>query len=183
MISEKHARRGGTGDDRPEDAATADSAASDAGAGAAADGYWRIEPVAARTGLSKRTLRYYEEIGLLAPPTRTEGGYRLYSEADIQHLQRIKRLRDLLGFSLKEIREIAQAEEQREQVKAAFAAETDPHTRIAWIERAEDLTRSQLALVEEKLAGLQEMHTNLQAQLRRQAERKALLLQEESERR
>jgi MerR family transcriptional regulator, repressor of the yfmOP operon len=179
MISEKHARRDGTGDDRPVDAATA----NDAGADTATDGYWRIEPVAARTGLSKRTLRYYEEIGLLAPPTRTEGGYRLYSEADIQHLQRIKRLRDLLGFSLKEIREIAQAQEQREQVKAAFAAETDPHTRIAWIERAEELTRSQLALVEEKLAGLQEMHTNLLVQLRRQAERKAQLLQEESERR
>src|SRR5215831_18612477 len=156
---------------------TPDGAAPGSGAG---DGFWRIEQVSARTGLTKRTLRYYEEIGLLAPPTRTEGGYRLYSEADIQHLQRIKRLRDLLGFSLKEIREIAQAEEQREQVKAAFAAETDPHKRIAWIERAEDLTRSQLALVEEKLAGLQEMHTNLQAQLRRQAERKALLLQEES---
>ena len=65
--------------------------------------YQRIEQVAARTGLTKRTLRYYEEIGLLPPPTRTEGGYRLYSEADVQQLERIKRLKDLLGFSLAEI--------------------------------------------------------------------------------
>ena len=77
----------------------------------ASDGvsYQRIEQVAARTGLTKRTLRYYEEIGLLPPPTRTEGGYRLYSEADVQQLERIKRLKDLLGFSLAEIREIADA--------------------------------------------------------------------------
>ena len=59
------------------------------------DGYLRIEQVSARTGLTKRTLRYYEEIGLLAPPTRTEGGYRLYSQDDIQHLERIKRLKDV----------------------------------------------------------------------------------------
>jgi DNA-binding transcriptional MerR regulator len=141
--------------------------ATDAGG----DGFSRIEQVAARTGLTKRTLRYYEEIGLLAPPTRTEGGYRLYSEGDIQHLQRIKRLRDLLGFSLAEIREIAQAEEQREQVKAAYAAETDPRTRIAWLERAQELTRQQLVLVEEKLAGLQEMQANLTARLEAQERR------------
>ena len=79
--------------------------------------YQRIEQVAARTGLTKRTLRYYEEIGLLPSPTRTEGGYRLYSEADVQQLERIKRLKDLLGFSLAEIREMADAEEQRQHVR------------------------------------------------------------------
>jgi DNA-binding transcriptional MerR regulator len=142
-------------------------------AGGAADGsteperYWRIDQVAARTGLTKRTLRYYEEIGLLAPPTRTEGGYRLYSEADIEHLQRIKRLRDLLGFSLAEIREIAEAEEQREQVRAAYGRETDPHARLAWLDRSDELTRHQLQLIEEKLSGLQEMQSNLLARLER----------------
>ncbi len=168
MISEEHTRAEGSrhGARRGESGADPDGAP---------DGYWRIEQVAARTGLTKRTLRYYEEIGLLAPPSRTEGGYRLYSEADIQHLQRIKRLRDLLGFSLAEIREIAQAEEQREQVKAAYAAETDPRTRLAWLERAEELTRRQLALVEEKLVGLQEMQSNLTARLAAQERRHAEL--------
>ena len=86
--------------------------------------FQRIEQVAARTGLTKRTLRYYEEIGLLPPPTRTEGGYRLYSEADVQQLERIKRLKDLLGFSLAEIREMADAEEQRQHVREAWQQET-----------------------------------------------------------
>lgn len=129
--------------------------------------YQRIEQVAARTGLTKRTLRYYEEIGLLPPPTRTEGGYRLYSEADVQRLERIKRLKDLLGFSLAEIRELADAEEQREHVRAAWRHETDPHARLTWLDRSEELTRHQLQLVEEKLHGLQEMQTHLQARLDR----------------
>lgn len=129
--------------------------------------YQRIEQVAARTGLTKRTLRYYEEIGLLPPPTRTEGGYRLYSETDVQHLQRIKRLKGLLGFSLAEIREMAEAEEQREHVREAWRQETDPHARLEWLDRSEELTRRQLQLVEEKLTGLQEMQTNLQARLDR----------------
>lgn len=130
-------------------------------------GYQRIEQVAARTGLTKRTLRYYEEIGLLPPPTRTEGGYRLYSEADVQHLVRIKRLKDLLGFSLAEIREMANAEEEREHVREAWRRETDPHAQLEWLDRTETLTRRQLRLVEEKLTGLQEMQTNLTARLNR----------------
>lgn len=129
--------------------------------------FQRIEQVAARTGLTKRTLRYYEEIGLLPSPTRTEGGYRLYSEADVQQLERIKRLKDLLGFSLAEIREMADAEEQRQHVREAWQQETDPRTRLEWLDRSEELTRRQVQLVEEKLAGLQEMQAHLKARLER----------------
>lgn len=132
-----------------------------------ADGYCRIEQVAARTGLTKRTLRYYEEIGLLPPPTRTEGGYRLYSEQDIAHLELIKRLRDLLGFSLAEIRELADAEEERQVLRAGFAQETNPAARLTRLQRANELTERQLRLVDEKLAGLREMRADLQARLDR----------------
>jgi MerR family transcriptional regulator, repressor of the yfmOP operon len=163
-----------TSDDQPQ-SARAPVGASDATTvgGTVPERYWRIDQVAARTGLTKRTLRYYEEIGLLEPSTRTEGGYRLYSEADIEHLERIKRLRDLLGFSLAEIREIAEAEEQREQVRAAWQRETDPQARMAWLDRSEELTQRQLRLIEEKLAGLQEMQANLLARLERVRERRA----------
>lgn len=137
--------------------------------------YARIEQVAARTGLTKRTLRYYEEIGLLAPPTRTEGGYRLYSEADVIQLQRIKRLKDLLGFSLAEIREIAHAEEERAQYRAAWAHETDPRARLAMLERSMELVRRQLDLVEVKTAGLEEMRANLRAKLASQEQSRAEL--------
>lgn len=144
----------------------------------ATETYQRIEQVAARTGLTKRTLRYYEEIGLLPPPSRTEGGYRLYTEAEIQQLERIKRLKDLLGFSLAEIREIAQAEEQREQVREAWRHETEPQARLALLTHSEELINRQLHLVDEKLAGLEEMHTELLRRRERLAETRRQLTEQ-----
>ena len=64
----------------------------------------QIGELGKQTGLSIRTLRYYDEIGLLMPSHRTEAEYRLYSEADIARLQQILSLRQL-GFALKEIRQ------------------------------------------------------------------------------
>ena len=143
---------------------------------ASGEEYARIEQVAARTGLTKRTLRYYEEIGLLPAPTRTEGGYRLYSESDVLQLQRIKRLKDLLGFSLAEIREIARAEEQREHYRAAWAHETDSRARLTMLEQSMQLVKRQLSLVEEKLVGLDEMRSNLRTKLASQEQIRAELL-------
>jgi DNA-binding transcriptional MerR regulator len=64
---------------------------------------WQVGELARQTGLSVRTLHYYEEVGLLTPSGRTEAGYRLYSEADVARLQQIKSLRQV-GFALEEIR-------------------------------------------------------------------------------
>jgi DNA-binding transcriptional MerR regulator len=121
----------------------------------------QIDQVAIRTGLTKRTLRYYEEIGLLEPPTRTEGGYRLYSEADIHRVEGIKRLRTLLGFSLAEIRDLVRAEEERARVRDAWRHEDDPSARLQHLEEAEALVRGQMRLVEEKLTGLEDLRTSL----------------------
>ena len=60
----------------------------------------RIGDVALRTGLTQRTIRYYEELGLLPPATRTQGDFRLFGERDILRLEKIVRLRDLFGLSL-----------------------------------------------------------------------------------
>jgi DNA-binding transcriptional MerR regulator len=127
----------------------------------------RIDQVATRTALTKRTLRYYEEIGLLDPPTRTEGGYRLYSEADIHRVEAIKRLRSLLGFSLAEIRDLVRADEERARVRDAWRRDDAPAARLQRLEEAEALVRGQLDLVEEKLAGLQDMRASLRERLDR----------------
>src|SRR6516162_5302197 len=63
----------------------------------------KVGEVAKRTGLSVRTLHYYDEIGLLQPSTHTESQHRLYGPIELERLQQIKSLRQL-GFSLDEIR-------------------------------------------------------------------------------
>ena len=124
-----------------------------------------IEQVSARTGLTKRTLRYYEEVGLLPPTGRTEGNYRRYSEEDIQRLERIKELRDLLGFSLADIRELLNADDERGEIKVAYQNETEATTKIAQLNRSDELIRSQLHLIERKLEGLEQMRRSLLSKL------------------
>lgn len=124
-----------------------------------------IEQVAAQTGLTKRTLRYYEEVGLLPPTERTEGNYRRYTQDDIQRLERIKNLRDLLGFSLADIREILQAEEERSQIRAAYRQETEAAAKISQLERIDELILHQLELIEQKIAGLEQMRASLRLSL------------------
>jgi DNA-binding transcriptional MerR regulator len=65
---------------------------------------WKVGELARRTGLSVRTLHYYDEIGLLSPSRRTDAGHRLYTTEDVVRLQRIKSLQQL-GFSLREVRD------------------------------------------------------------------------------
>ncbi len=141
--------------------------------------YYTIEQVATRTGLTKRTLRYYEEVGLLPPTGRTEGNYRRYSESDVQRLERIKELRDLLGFSLSDIRDLLHVEEEREQIRIAYRQEIEVAAKIAQLDRADELIREQLHLIEQRLRGLEQMRTSLLSRLERHAEVRNELLNRE----
>jgi MerR family transcriptional regulator, copper efflux regulator len=68
----------------------------------------QIGAVAERVGLSLRTVRYYEEMGLISPEMRTDGGFRLYTEENVERLLTIKQMKPL-GFSLQEMRELLDA--------------------------------------------------------------------------
>jgi DNA-binding transcriptional MerR regulator len=68
-------------------------------------GLLQIGQVADRTSLSLRTIRFYEENGLVRPTSRTDGGFRLYSEDDVARLEVIKRMKPL-GFSIEEMQEL-----------------------------------------------------------------------------
>ena len=65
----------------------------------------QIGPVAERTGLSLRTIRFYEENGLVVPTARTDGGFRLYSDDDVARLEVVKRMKPS-GFTLEEMQEL-----------------------------------------------------------------------------
>ena len=133
------------------------------------DPAYRVEQVAARTGLTKRTLRYYEEIGLLVPSARSEGNYRLYSENDIVRLERICRLKEALGLTLAELSALMHIEDERAEIRSNFHETHDPAQRLAQLDRSEELTRQQLALVEAKLVTLNETRTAMQERLERYA--------------
>ena len=68
-------------------------------------GTMHIGELAERTGLSLRTIRHYDDVGLLPASARTDGGFRVYSEADAARLMLIKQMKPL-GFSLEEMAEI-----------------------------------------------------------------------------
>jgi len=127
--------------------------------------YLQIGEVAERTGVTQRTLRFYEEKGLLQPPTRLEGGFRLYSEADVERVERIKRLQTLLGFTLADIKEMVEAEEVKLQLRATYRREAEVSERRAKIERAIEVTERQVEVIEQKRAALDDMKSHLEQKL------------------
>ena len=89
----------------------------------------RIHEAARDVGLTPRSVRYYEEVGLLRPARRSEGDYRLYDESDLERLRFIKGLRDDAGFSLAEISKLLEDEAARERDHVAYLATADPRER------------------------------------------------------
>ncbi len=85
----------------------------------------RISDAATRAGVSARTLRYYEELGLLTPSLYTPGGERRYTSDDVAHLERILELREVLGMNLDEIKEFLSLETRLDQLRATYRATKD----------------------------------------------------------
>jgi len=84
----------------------------------------RIGDVARLVGTTPRTIRYYEEIGLLPEaPTRPSGGHRLYTDAEVERLREVMRLKHLLGVTLEELKTLLAAEEARAVVRAKLRSE------------------------------------------------------------
>ncbi|SCL14444.1 DNA-binding transcriptional regulator, MerR family [Micromonospora nigra] len=118
----------------------------------------QIGEVAERTGLSLRTIRYYEEVGLVVPSARSQGGFRLYTDADVDRLQVVKRMKPL-EFTLEQMRDllaivdrlstdVRQGRAEREELLDTLAGYREAvHERCAAL-------RAQLATAEEFAATL-----------------------------
>ncbi|WP_019065103.1 MerR family transcriptional regulator [Streptomyces prunicolor] len=122
--------------------------------------HMQIGEVAARTELSLRTIRHYEETGLVTPSARSQGGFRLYTESDVARLMVIRRMKPL-GFTLDEMRDLLEATDRldsRTELPTAEREELLERMRgfeQATEQRVEDL-RTQLARAEEFAATLAE---------------------------
>src|SRR4051812_4169345 len=130
----------------------------------------RIQEVAAALGLTSRTIRYYEEIGLLTPAARSGGDYRLYDADDVERLRFIKDLRDEAGFSLTEIGQMLEDEAARTRNRARYRSTSDTTERRAIVDDA--LTR-----VDRQIDSLQAKADRLAAMIADAERRRAHLLE------
>jgi MerR family transcriptional regulator, repressor of the yfmOP operon len=124
----------------------------------------RIGEVARLTDTTPRTIRYYEEIGLLpAAKDRARGSHRTYREEDVERLQEVLRLKDLLGLTLDELGELMTAEEARAALRREWRSGVEDPVRrreileesLSYIDRQLGLVRrrrDEIARLEEELA-------------------------------
>jgi DNA-binding transcriptional MerR regulator len=136
---------------------------------------YRIGEVADRVGVTTRTIRYYEERGLLGTATRTRGAHRIYTESDITRLEELIRLRDLLGLTLEELVGLAEAEEARAALRDQWEASTSDRERARIVEAAIPLIERQLELVRGRQQRLAEFAEQLAEKLRSLHERRGEL--------
>jgi len=135
-----------------------------------------IGAVAKETGLTPRAIRYYEEVGLLRPAVRVKGADRLFDHEDVQRLQRIKELREVMGFSVAEIAELLETEDARSRLRRRFHGTDDPGARAGIIVDSIELAQRRLAIIEEKLRRVDALRSD---ELERVARLHALLADEQ----
>jgi DNA-binding transcriptional MerR regulator len=137
---------------------------------------YRIGEVAERAGVTTRTIRYYEELGLLGKAVeRAKGAHRLYTESDVVRLQELIRLRDLLGLTLDELVELVEAEEARSALRDQWAESATDDERARIVDAAISLAERQLDLVRARQRRLGEFADDLLEKLRSIRERQAEL--------
>jgi len=123
---------------------------------------YKIGEVAERTGVTTRTIRYYEELGLLGSESeREKGKHRLYCDTDVARLQELIRLRDLLGVSLDELRCLLATEQLDEALQARWQSADEAKERRAILEQALENVDAQLELVCARYQALQRLQDEL----------------------
>jgi MerR family transcriptional regulator, repressor of the yfmOP operon len=133
----------------------------------------RIGEVAEAAGTTPRTIRYYEEIGVLpAAGGRARGSHRLYDPDDVARLRELLELKDLLGVSLEELRELASAESARAALRREWnAGVEDPVRRRGILEEAVGHMDRQLELIRRRRDQIAALERELVARRRRVTKR------------
>ena len=137
---------------------------------------FQIGEVADRTGVTQRTLRFYEEKGLLRPPERMDGGFRLYSENDVTRIGYIKQLQDLLGFTLSEIKDMVEAEELLLQMVSTRRPDRELPERLQRSEQIIGALTRQLDVVAHKVEHLTLLREELHGKMARVTQRRTEIL-------
>jgi DNA-binding transcriptional MerR regulator len=124
----------------------------------------RIGELAELTGTTPRTIRYYEEIGLLGGGAeRTQGKHRFYTQTDVDRVREIIRLRDLLGLSLEQLSQLLEAESARAHLRREYHQTEAPDERKRILEQLLEHIGTQLELVRGRVGELNDLAEELEA--------------------
>lgn len=133
---------------------------------------YKIEEAAAQTGLTKRTIRYYEEIGLIDNPERSDGGIRIYTEADITKLKNIVLAKEVLGYSLQDLQEFLRMNEQLNELRTTAQSSEDRAVRSRNLDEMEKLLHTEIGMIDAKMNRMAAFQTELRQLLQRVEEAK-----------
>lgn len=125
----------------------------------------KIGELAEKCATTTRTLRYYEDLGLIGPLERRNGKFRVYAVETQDRIRQIKELQDLLGWSLDEIRLHFQLDDRVRRLRAAFKEADSPTERLQILDQAREFTELQRVLIAERQARLTGMDLHLQQKL------------------
>ncbi|KOO46369.1 MerR family transcriptional regulator [Priestia koreensis] len=115
-----------------------------------------IDEVMKLTGLTKRAIRYYEEIGLIKPPQRTKGNIRQYTEEEVSALKKVVEAKEVLGFSLQELQHFMELKETIERDQAQGRLE------LKELEHFEEAVEEQLDMIHKKIKSMMLFQQELQ---------------------
>jgi DNA-binding transcriptional MerR regulator len=134
---------------------------------------FRIGDLAKLTETTPRTIRYYEEIGLLSPGEEREpGAHRTYGQEDLERLRELLSLRELLGVSLDELRELAAAESARASLRQEWQAGIeDPVRQREVLEQSQGHIENQLTLLRHRQDEIESLRKDLETRRRRVRDR------------
>jgi DNA-binding transcriptional MerR regulator len=131
--------------------------------------HMQIGEVAEQTGLSLRTIRYYEEVGLVTPSARTTGGFRLYSETDVARLRLVRRMKPL-EFSLEEMKDVLTV---LDGLEVGDPLSEEHHQLVGRLEMYREVTAARVTALKEQLEVAEIFASDLRREINRQKKKAA----------
>lgn len=131
--------------------------------------HMQIGEVAEQTGLSLRTIRYYEEVGLVTPSARTTGGFRLYSETDVARLRLVRRMKPL-ELSLDEMKDVLSV---LDGLDTADPLGVEHHQLVERLQMYREVTAARVTALKEQLEVAENFASDLRREINRQKKKAA----------